>query len=346
MSETSSNKQAIRLLWLSILLLIIGICFLIHVPYYAMQPGDAIDTGTVISVDGGYTKKAGDFFLTTVAMKQANVFDYLLAKVNKKIELVPVKEVLAEDENDKQYEQQQVENMLESQHSAVIAAFHQSKKPYRVTYKGIEVLGVTPGAKNHLKNGDIIQSIDGKATLTTHQLMDLFRTKKAGDKVSIGVLRANKKVTEQATLISLDTGNNKVKRVGLGFLPMDRLLSLTSNPKVNFKTNNIGGPSAGLMFTLEILNQLTPKDLTHGYEIAGTGTISPTGAVGQIGGIQHKIAAAMEKNATIFFTPKDIYEGDDNEAIAKKTAKELGANMKIVPVATLQEAIDYLNKLK
>lgn len=147
-------------------------------------------------------------------------------------------------------------------------------------------------------------------------------------------------------MISLDTGNNKEKRIGLGFLPMDRLQSLRSNPKVDFKTNNIGGPSAGLMFTLEILNQLTPRDLTKGYEIAGTGTMSPTGEVGQIGGIQHKIAAAMKKNVSIFFTPKDIYEGDDNEAEAKKTAKELGANMKIVPVATLQEALDYLNKLK
>jgi PDZ domain-containing protein len=345
MSSTSGNKKAIRLLWLSIILLIVGICFLIHVPYYAMQPGEAIDTGTVISVDGGYTEKAGDFYLTTVAMKQANVFDYLLAKVNKKIELVPEKEVLAEDENDKQYEQQQVANMLESQHSAVIAAFHESKKPYRVTYKGVEVLGVTPGSKNHLRTGDIIQSIDGKQTVTTHQLMDLFKAKKAGDTVTVGLLRGKKKVTEKATLISLDTGNNKEKRVGLGFLPMNRLLSLTSNPKVNFKTNNIGGPSAGLMFTLEILNQLNPKDLTKGYEIAGTGTISPTGEVGQIGGIHHKIVAAVEKKAGIFFVPKDKYEEDDNEAIAKKTVKELGAEMKIVPVANLKDAIQYLNAL-
>jgi PDZ domain-containing protein len=346
MNERSNNKTAIRLLWLSILLLIVGFCFLIRVPYYAMQPGDAIDTGDVISVDGGYTAKTGDFFLTTVAMKKANIFDYLLAKVNKKIELVPVKEVLAEDENDKQYEQQQVENMVESQHSAVISAFQQAKKPIHVTYKGVEVMGVTSGAKNKLKIGDIIQTVDGSPTMTTNQLMQFFKTKKAGENVRLGVLRGNKKVSENAVLIPLATGNNKEKRVGLGFLPMDRLQSLTSSPKVSFKTNNIGGPSAGLMFSLEILNQLTPTDLTKGFAIAGTGTISQTGQVGQIGGIEHKIAAAMEEGATIFFAPKDIYEGDDNEAIAKRTAKELGADMKVVPVATLQEAIDYLNKLK
>jgi PDZ domain-containing protein len=346
MSDHSSNKTAYRFLGLSILLLVIGICFIIHVPYYAMQAGDAIDTGDVISVDGGYVEKGGDFFLTTVAMKQANVFDYLLAKVNDDIELVPVTEILAKDENDKQYEQQQVENMLESQHSAVLAAFHQAKKPVRVTYEGVEVIGVTTGAKHHLQKGDIIQSIDGVDTKTTTKLMDYFKTKKAGDKVKVTVLRNKKKVVDQATLISLATGNNKDKRVGLGFLPMDRLRSLASTPKVNFKTNNIGGPSAGLMFSLEILNQLYPNDLTKGHEIAGTGTITPTGEVGQIGGIEHKIAAAMNKKATIFFTPKDIYEGDDNEAIAKKTAKELGADMKIVPVATLQEAIHYLHTMK
>ncbi|MXQ53244.1 SepM family pheromone-processing serine protease [Shimazuella alba] len=343
--HSTNNKNAYRFLWLSIFLLIVGVCFLIRVPYYAMHAGDAIDTGEVISVDGGFTEKTGNFFLTTVAMKKANVFDYLLAKVNHDLELIPVEDILAEDENDKQYEKQQVENMLESQHSAVIAAFHQAKKPVRVTYEGVEVISVTSDAKHHLKIGDIIQSVDGTETRTTAKLMEFFKSKKAGDQVEVSVLRGKKKVVERATLIPLETGNNKDKRIGLGFLPMDRLHSLKSTPKVNFTTDNIGGPSAGLMFALEILNQLTPNDITKGYEIAGTGTISATGQVGQIGGIQHKVAAAMDKHATIFFVPKDIYEGDDNEAVAKRTAKELGADMKIVPVATLQEAINYLNKL-
>lgn len=346
MGHTSSHRKAIRFLWLSIALLIIGICFLIRVPYYAMQAGEAIDTGDLIVVDGGYTEKAGDFFLTTVAMKQANVLDYLLAKVYSDLELVPSNDVLAEGENDEQYEEQQKRNMLESQQSSVIAAFHHAKKPVKVNYKGIEVYGLTPEAKNKLKIGDIIQSIDGKSILTTSELTKLLQTKKAGDQVVVGFLRGKKQMTQSATLIALDTENKEEKRVGLGFLPMDRLDSLSSKPKVTFTTENIGGPSAGLMFALEILNQLSPTDLTKGRTIAGTGTISVKGEVGQIGGIEHKIVAAADKKASIFFVPKDLFEGDTNEAVAKQLVKERNYQMKVVPVATLQEAVAYLQSLK
>jgi PDZ domain-containing protein len=343
---SSSHRKAIRLLWLSIALLIIGICFLIRIPYYAMQAGEAIDTGDVIDVDGGYTEKAGDFFLTTVAMKQANVLDYLLAKVYSDLELVPTKEVLAEGENDKQYEEQQKRNMLESQYSSVIAAFHFAKKPVKVTYKGIEVYGFTPEAKNNLKIGDIIQSIDGKSILTTDELIKLLQTKKEGDQVVVGFLRGKKHMSQAATLVALDTGNPSEKRIGLGFLPVDRFESLSSKPKVTFKTENIGGPSAGLMFALEIVNQLSASDLTKGRIIAGTGTISTTGEVGQIGGIEHKIVAAADKKASIFFVPKDIVEGDTNETVAKRIVKEHNYLMEVVPVASLQEAIAYLQQLK
>jgi PDZ domain-containing protein len=344
--QYNNNRKVFGFLWLSILLLVVGFGFLLHVPYYVLQAGTAMDTGEVISVDGGHVDKTGNFYLTTVSMKQANVFDYLYTKVNRNVELVPVKKVLSKDVNNRQYEQQQVENMLESQHSAVIVAFHQAKKPVTVTYKGVEVLGLTSGAKNNLQIGDIIQSVDGKSTKTILALTNFFKTRHAGETVRVGILRNKKQIVQNIKLIQLATGANGPKRVGLGFLPMDRLLSLTSKPKVNFTTNNLGGPSAGLMFTLEIMNQLTPNDLTHGYEIAGTGTVSSIGQIGQIGGVQHKIVAAINQHATIFFVPKDVYKGDDNELIAKQTAKKLSADIKVVPVATIQDAINYLNKIK
>ncbi|MCK9906873.1 hypothetical protein MXD63_43635, partial [Frankia sp. Cpl3] len=95
----------------------------------------------------------------------------------------------------------------------------------------------------------------------------------------------------------------------------------------------IGGPSAGLMFTLEIYDQLnTELDVTRGYRVAGTGTISADGTVGRIGGINHKIVAADKAGAEIFFAPDDAEGEISNYQEAMATAKRIGTKMRVVPV--------------
>jgi PDZ domain-containing protein len=108
---------------------------------------------------------------------------------------------------------------------------------------------------------------------------------------------------------------------------------------VTIRAGNIGGPSAGLMFALEIYNQFTESDWTKGYTIAGTGEMSPDGTVGTIGGVIHKVTAAHRKGAELFFVPFG------NAEAAKRKAAELGTPMEIVPVGTLREALDYLETL-
>lgn len=123
---------------------------------------------------------------------------------------------------------------------------------------------------------------------------------------------------------------------------------MTINPSIDVAINseNIGGPSAGLMFSLEVYNQIVKEDLTKGYKIAGTGTMDAEGNVGQIGGIQHKIVAAHKADVDIFFYPRDITEYDTNEKEINEQVKEEGyTDIKIVPVSTLKEAIEYLEKL-
>ncbi|HJV30720.1 MAG TPA: S16 family serine protease, partial [Bacillales bacterium] len=111
------------------------------------------------------------------------------------------------------------------------------------------------------------------------------------------------------------------------------------------KTDEIGGPSAGFMFSLEIYNQLTKEDLTKGYQIAGTGTIASDGKVGPIGGIEQKIIAADKAGAEIFFAPNEEGSKHSNYRDALKTAKDIGTKMKIVPIDTFDDAIKYLNTL-
>ncbi|MEH7275544.1 S16 family serine protease, partial [Neobacillus vireti] len=111
------------------------------------------------------------------------------------------------------------------------------------------------------------------------------------------------------------------------------------------KTDEIGGPSAGLMFTLEIYDQLMDEDFTKGYKIAGTGTIDSEGTVGPIGGIDQKIVAADKAGAEIFFAPNEKGSKDSNYNLAVKTAREIKSKIKIVPVDGIDDAINYLKKL-
>ena len=101
------------------------------------------------------------------------------------------------------------------------------------------------------------------------------------------------------------------------------------------RTDKIGGPSAGLMFALGIYNALTPGDLTQGYKIAGTGTISTDGRVGPVGGVKYKIAAAEKAGAKVFLAPQDNFEE------AQKYARKL----RVVPVRTFKEAVEALRAL-
>ncbi|WP_369813161.1 S16 family serine protease [Virgibacillus halodenitrificans] len=145
--------------------------------------------------------------------------------------------------------------------------------------------------------------------------------------------------------IKLDAYEELDGKVGIGIrLVTDR--SVTVDPEVHFSSGRIGGPSAGLMFSLEIFDQLTEEDFTRGYEIAGTGEIDYNGNVGRIGGIDKKVVAADREGADIFFAPNENGNKDSNYQVAKEKAAEIDTSMKIVPVNTFQDAVDYLKGLK
>ncbi|WVE35935.1 S16 family serine protease, partial [Priestia megaterium] len=138
---------------------------------------------------------------------------------------------------------------------------------------------------------------------------------------------------------------NEPKRVGLG-IALETNQELEVKPGIHIDTEKIGGPSAGLMFSLEIYNQLVKEDMTKGHRVAGTGTINDKGEVGPIGGISQKIVAADKEGAEIFFAPNEKGAAGSNYREAVKTAKKINSDMKIVPVDSFSDAVTYLEKLK
>ena len=199
-------------------------------------------------------------------------------------------------------------------------------------------------ADGKLRPGDRIFEVDGKKIKSSEQFINYIAGKKAGDVVTLTFKREGKVKKESLELRPFPDEENKVG-IGIGLVDDKEAVTV---PEIEIRTDNIGGPSAGLMFALEIYDQLTKEDLTRGYRIAGTGTLAPDGKVGRIGGIEQKVIAAHKSGAEIFFAPKEDGEqgiGELNYEAALRTAKDIGTDMKIVPVASFDEAVRYLEEL-
>ncbi|SFS51492.1 SepM family pheromone-processing serine protease [Marininema halotolerans] len=345
----TNNRRRYRNSWVIPLIAVVviwAVLFLIPVPYYLMLPGSALDVHPMVTVHPKPSgSEKGHFYLTTVAMRKGNIFGWLAAKVDSTYELIPEKEVLGTGGNSEDYDRRQKEIMKESQQDAVLAAFHATSRPVKEKFLGVKVLSLIKNmpAEKVLHKGDLIKEVDGKPVQRAEELVAYLSGKKIGDKVSLAYTREGKPMNDQVVLGSLP-GTNGVHRPGLGIQPVTKR-EVKTNPVVKIEAGDIGGPSAGLMFSLEIANQLEQTDLTQGYQVAGTGTITPDGKVGQIGGIQHKIVAADDEGAEIFFVPADQEVEDTNQKIARKTVQEIGSKMKLVPVHTLGEALSYLKNL-
>jgi Lon-like protease len=329
-----------------VILLLIAFAFISFypLPYYITSPGDARVLDPIIKVDGGDEDK-GVFMLTTVSVGKANIPQYIWAKMSDYKEIIPAEQIRGEDETDEEYNQRQLQMMEDSQHAATVVAYQTAGKKVDIEYHGVYVTGIISGmpAEKKLKVADKIVAVDGKSVMSTKELLDVLAPKKAGDTVGLTFYRGDEK--KNATL-SVDKFPKKYlqqggPKAGLGITSPVTDVSIKTDPKIKIETSQIGGPSAGLMFTLEIMDQLLDKDLTHGKKIAGTGTMDLDKKVGPIGGIQQKIVAADEAGAEIFFAPVEA----NNYKDAVKAQKDIGSKMKIVPVKTLDDALDYLEKL-
>jgi Lon-like protease len=337
-----NSKVLYRTILLTAVILLAATFF--YLPYYVTKPGMAKELEPIIEVKDGYSEK-GSFMLTTVRMGKANIYSYLMAKFSKYQEIYPFEEVRSKDETDEEYNVRQLHLMSTSKLAAIEVAYKKAGIPVEYDYNGVYVLNVVPSmpAEGKLEPGDRIFKVDDHDFSSSDQFIQYVSEKGAGDSITLTFKRDDK---IQDTVIEVQEFTDGVSKgkVGIGIgLVDDKKIKVS--PSVTVKTDEIGGPSAGLMFSLEIYNQLTKDDLTKGYAIAGTGTISPDGSVGRIGGIDQKVIAADKAGAEIFLAPNENGIKGSNYEIAIKTAEDIDTKMKIIPVNTFGDAITYLEEL-
>ncbi|MGF9965628.1 SepM family pheromone-processing serine protease [Bacillus rhizoplanae] len=314
----------------------------VPLPYYITKPGMAEKLEPYVQVEGG-NKEKGDFMLVTVSMGRANVVNFLSAKFNKYAEILKTEEILQKGESDEEYQFRQVYAMKDSQDAAIYNAYKRANSPVSFENQGVIVAGIADGmpAAEKLKLGDRIVAVDGQPFQTAEQFIAYMKTKKQNDEVNIKYVRDKDEKEDKFVLKPIPEDKS---RAGIGVsIITDK--KLTVSPNVKIDAHKIGGPSAGLMFTLEIYNQLVKEDITKGHEIAGTGTINEKGEIGPIGGISQKVVAANNAGAEVFFAPNEKGAKNSNYKEAVKTAKDINTKMKIIPVDTLDDALAYLDKM-
>jgi PDZ domain-containing protein len=273
--------------------------FSVPVPYVALGPGPTVNTlgqadkHDVISVTGTpVSTSKGQLRLTTVSVTaDLTLFEAVKGWLQHDYAVVPRELVYPPNQTQQQVDQQNAQDFKDSQTSAETVALRELGYPVQVTVK--EVRAGTP-ADGVLKPGDVITSVDGTPVPSSAKLTELIRAKPAGTPRTFGYSRGNEAATATITPRAED-GN---PRIGV------TVEHKQAHPfQLKIDLDRIGGPSAGLMFTLGIIDKLDPVDLTGGQVIAGTGTIDDDGNVGPIGGIPQKLVAAKRDGAKVFLTP-------------------------------------------
>jgi PDZ domain-containing protein len=221
--------------------------------------------------------------------------------------------------------------MANSQETATAAALCVLRINFRVV-DTVTVVAKGLPAQGVLRRGDVITAVDGKPVTCQADAATLIRARAPGAPVILTIARTEggRRVTKQVHIKTAAIGGHAVVGVQISE-------SYVFPFNVRIRVGDIGGPSAGLMFALGIVDKLTPRNLTGGRFVAGTGEISADGAVSAIGGIQQKMAGARQAGATIFLTPA---------ANCADTAGAVPAGMRLVKVSTLGGAVTALEALK
>ncbi|MEO3793700.1 PDZ domain-containing protein [Nonomuraea sp. B10E15] len=335
------SRRALTLLLSGFLVLALGVVGALQkVPYVVLSPGPTentigeVDKKPVISIKGRQTYPTkGALSLVTVAYQggpaaQIDLLTALRGWIDPTVAVVPQETIFAPDRDPKEVEEENTVEMSNSQDSATAAALNELKIPYNMVVSVVSTEKGKP-AEGKLRKGDEINSVDGKPAENVDVVGDAVKAHKPGQSVVFNVTRGGTKLDVTVPTIAGPEGQTLV-----GVL-MQATYKFPFDVDIN--VGDVGGPSAGLMFSLGILDKLTPGELTGGKRIAGTGTIQPTGEVGAIGGIAQKMVGAKEAGATVFLTPAD------NCAEAMKAVPD---GLRLVKADTLHNAVLALDALR
>jgi PDZ domain-containing protein len=318
----------------------IAVAVLFPVPYVILTPGPTLNTlgkdstgHPLISVTGHPTyPTSGHLNLVTISYQggpgsNLNIFQALRAWLAPSEAVVPESELFPPGQSAQQTQAQDTQQMASSQELATAAALTELHIAYTTQVEVVSTVAGYPASKS-LKAGDIIKAVDGKPVTGESSLSSLVTAHPVGTTLQVQVLRAGKTLTLPVT--SKLSGGTPV-------IGVEAQQQYKFPFNVRISVGDIGGPSAGMMFALGIIDMLTPLNLTGGKFIAGTGAIAVSGQVQPIGGIQQKMVGARDAGATVFLAPAGN---------CADTVGAVPAGLRVVKVSTLTQAVSDLEAIK
>ena len=302
---------------------------------YLLLPDNAHSAAEVVTVSGAKPDPdaGGVYFLDVIERKASVLEDMFHQIVEDGASFVPASEVQPAGTNESQAQQFELQQMATSQQIAAAVALRALGHKVVVAANGALVVAVDPAepAGGKLVPGDVIVAVDGHRVTTTDGARNLLRRHHPGETVTLGV--RNAKGLRTVTIRTVpDPQDRKIPIVGV-------LLEQAAHIKLPFPvtidTGNIGGPSAGLAFALEVMEKLG-RDVDRGYKVAATGEIFLDGEVGPIGGARQKTIGARQSGVDILLVP-----AGDNAATARKYA----GHMRVIAVESFRQALHALATL-
>jgi PDZ domain-containing protein len=341
--------------WLPVVLvagLLIGLVLLaavVPVERYALAPGDVAPVEPRVDIDGSVTTydTDGDVLFVTVKLPRLSLLGWLVAGLDPDVD-VKTREQLFGDQTREENRQQNLKRMGYSKELASYVAL--SRLGYDVGVEGggpvIGSLCLEVGADGTscarpapadevLDPGDAIVELDGTPIHLLEDLSEVLAEHEPGDVVPVTYVRAGDERDAEIELTEAEDG-----RTIVGFIPTDTFIEDVTFElpfSIEIDSGDVGGPSAGLAFTLTLVDLLTPGSLTGDLKVAATGEMLVDGRVGPIGGLHQKTTAVEDTEADVFLVPAG--------QVAEAQAEAAGTDLQVIPVNTLDEALAALESV-
>jgi PDZ domain-containing protein len=317
----------------TIILILISIALgnFVQTGYYLIRPGSAESLGDRVRVEGKARAEEGQFFMVTVAQQKANLWHFLYALFNPVLDLRPISHVIPPGMSFEEYNRIMQSWMQDSKYLAQVIALQKAGYEVVIASDGVEVKDIIPGspAAGILKAGDIIKAVEGEDVYLAEEVVNMIQAKEIGQSVTLMIQRGEALMDVVVNTTShMEQPEKAALRIYVSTLNWQPILPVA----IDIETGPVVGPSAGVMFVLEILDRLVPENLTGGKTIAGTGTINLEGNIGGIGGVKQKVVTAEQMGIEYFLTPEENY------AEASRAARQI----EIISVRNLDEVLAFL----
>ncbi len=306
---------------------------LVRVPYDTVSPGSAKVVNRLVTVNGreSYPPSGQVMFATVSVRERVSVLQALLGWLDSTTDVIPERDIRGDLPPD-EYEELNVQAMSDSKTAAEVLAL--SRIGYTNLGAGAEVLAVSegsPAARAALQPKDVILSLGERAIRTSEDAVNAIRAHEPGDVLKVRIDRGGTPTDLDATLAEAKDG------AALLGVRLSTKIQLPFEIKID--SGSVVGPSAGLAYALELLDVLTPGELTGGAgaKVAATGELGANGSVGPVGGIAQKVTTVKRAGATAFIVPKQ------NEDEAREHA---GAKLRVFGVSSFDEALTVLGTMQ